>query len=105
MMLGKKWTRPKSFSVAGRVFRISYVVESSRLDADDMGCADYDLGEITVRTHLEGHKLPEDSIRETLFHELKHVEFWAAGLSECATDERLVSQTSNVALQIWESLR
>jgi len=96
--------RPTSFKVCARTFNIKYVKDSCGLDAGDMGCSNYDLGEIIIRTRLDGRNLPEDAIMETLFHELQHVIFWAAGLSELATSEEVVSQTSNIALQVWSTL-
>lgn len=104
MSAGRK-KRLRSFDVSGRHFDISYVKESVVLDTDDMGHSDYDLGEVIVRTHRAGRKIPEDTIRETLWHEITHLAFWAAGLDESATDEHVTWQMSAVIRQIFDSLK
>lgn len=96
--------RPSRFNVRCRNFRIKYVRDTSNLDGN-LGVIDCERGEVMIAERHDGKSLPQDSIDETIAHELVHCATWAAGYESLSDDEMFVDRMAVVILQILKSLK
>jgi len=64
-----------------------------------VGCAEYRTNTIVLQADCEGHKISEDQIGATYFHELLHFCFDLLGEKDLRDNERIVGSLSELLYQ------
>lgn len=97
--------RPESFECGCRTFKIKYVTDYMRGLNDARGLCEYEHGTVTIATHLNGEKLPEDAIVESIGHEILHANLLAMDRGDLSSDEAFVSMLSNLSIRSLLSIK
>lgn len=79
----------REIKIGPRTFRIEYLKNSPEIGEENEGRLLYEQGRILVNTHDGDVRLPEDTLRETLGHEIGHAWLFFLGLDELARNEAI----------------
>ena len=92
----------KSFSLGGKKYRVELCKDKN---TTYLGKAFSPINKVVVWDNWQGDKVPEDSMEQTLFHEVIHCAFAEIGRNDLSENEQLVQSLAVLLHQFYRTAK